>query len=181
MNLKTWIATGALAVVVVGGSITGATVHNASVQAAAQAQHVLVVKAAAAEDQVAADAAAAQAVIDAAAAQKVIDDAAAAKAAADAVAAQQAAAAVAAQAAAQQAAAAAAAQSAARQVAAPSAKAPTQRTATAPATPALIKCPAGSTADAGNAGNDTSCFPDICFRIMLPDAAHPECVTPFKP
>ena len=111
MNIKTWIAAGALAVVVVGGSITGAVVHNASVQADAQAQHVLVVKAAKiASDQVAADAAAAQAVIDAAAAQKVLDDAAAAKAAADALAAQQAADAAAAQAAATAAANAAAAQ-----------------------------------------------------------------------
>jgi membrane protein involved in colicin uptake len=102
MNLKTWIAAGALAVVVVGGSITGATVHNAQVQADAQAQQVLVAKAeATAADQLAADAAAAQAVIDAAAAQKVIDDAAAAQAAADALAAQQAADAAAAQAAAQ--------------------------------------------------------------------------------
>ena len=110
MNIKTWIAAGALAVVVVGGSITGAVVHNASVQADAQAQHVLVVKAAKiASDQVAADAAAAQAVIDAAAAQKVLDDAAAAKAAADALAAQQAADAAAAQAAATAAAQAAAA------------------------------------------------------------------------
>jgi hypothetical protein len=102
MNLKTWIATGALAVVVVGGSITGSVVHNAQVQADAQAQQVLVAKAeATAADQLAADAAAAQAVIDAAAAQKVIDDAAAAQAAADALAAQQAADAAAAQAAAQ--------------------------------------------------------------------------------
>ena len=107
MNMKTRIATGALAVLVVGGSITGATVHNAQVQADAQAQHVLVLKAAkVVSDQAAADAAA-QAVIDAAAAQKVLDDAAAAKAAADALAAKQAAdAAAAAQVAATQAAAA---------------------------------------------------------------------------
>ena len=172
MNLKTWIATGAVAVVVVGGSITGATVHNAQVQADAQAQHVLVVKAAKiASDQVAA---AAQAVIDAAAAQKVLDDAAAAKAAADALAAQQAADAAAAQAAATAAANAAAAQTVTT--------APVQRaTVAAPTAPAPIKCPAGSSANSGDAGNDTSCFPDICFHIMLPDPAHPECVTAFKP
>lgn len=46
---------------------------------------------------------------------------------------------------------------------------------------APIKCPAGSTANSGDGGNDTSCFPDICFHITLPDPAHPECDTPFKP
>jgi len=119
MNIKTWIAAGTLAVVVVGGSITGAVVHNASVQADVQAHHVLVVKAAkVAADQVAAAAAAAQAVIDAAAAQKVLDDAAAAQAAAVALAAQQAAQ--------------AAADAAARAVViAPVAKAPVQRSAVA--------------------------------------------------
>lgn len=53
------------------------------------------------------------------------------------------------------------------------------KTTVAPAAP--IKCPAGSQANSGDAGNDTSCFPVICFTIVLPDPAHPECVTPFKP
>ena len=177
------IAGGVLvASLLVGGSIAGASFHNAQVQADAQAQHVLVVKAAAVAAQTAADAAAAQAVIDAATAQKVLDDAAAAKAAADALAAQQA------QAAAQAAATQAAAQVAAQKVIAPvtktATKTATQQSVAAPAVvapPALIKCPVGSSANSGDAGNDTSCFPNICFHITLPDAAHPECVTPFKP
>lgn len=84
----------------------------------------------------------------------------------------------------QQIAAAAAAQAQAQATAAAQAKSaavsttpvPTQTTAPAP-----IRCPAGSQANSGDAGNDTSCFPVICFHIILPDPAHPECVTPFKP
>lgn len=53
--------------------------------------------------------------------------------------------------------------------------------ASEPSAPALIKCPAGSQANSGDGGNDTSCFPVICFHITLPDPAHPECATPFKP
>lgn len=71
----------------------------------------------------------------------------------------------------------AAADAAAAQAAADAAKAPArQSTSTGP-----IKCPAGSQANSGDGGNDTSCFPEICFRITLPDPAHPECVTAFKP
>lgn len=44
-----------------------------------------------------------------------------------------------------------------------------------------VRCPAGSQANSGDGGNDTSCFPVICFHIQLPDPNHPECVTPFKP
>jgi hypothetical protein len=47
--------------------------------------------------------------------------------------------------------------------------------------PAPIRCPAGSQALSGDGGNDTSCLPEICFRITLPDAAHPECENPFRP
>ena len=54
-------------------------------------------------------------------------------------------------------------------------------TSITPGPVALIKCPAGSQANSGNAGNDTSCFPEQCFRMVLPDPAHPECDTPFKP
>jgi type IV secretory pathway VirB10-like protein len=50
-----------------------------------------------------------------------------------------------------------------------------------PAPPAPIRCPAGSQATAGDGGNDTACLPEICFRITLPDAAHPECEAPFRP
>lgn len=39
----------------------------------------------------------------------------------------------------------------------------------------------GSQALTGDAGNDTSCLPTICFHITLPDPAHPECAAPFKP
>jgi len=44
-----------------------------------------------------------------------------------------------------------------------------------------IKCPAGSSANSGDGPNDTSCFPDICFHLTLPDPAHPECEVAFKP
>jgi hypothetical protein len=44
-----------------------------------------------------------------------------------------------------------------------------------------IKCPAGSSANSGDGPNDTSCFPDICFHITLPDPGHPECEVAFKP
>ncbi len=76
----------------------------------------------------------------------------------------------------QKAAADAAAQQAAEDAAAKNAAKPKTQTVTGP-----IKCPAGSSANSGDAGNDTSCFPNICFHIVLPDPAHPECVTPFKP
>lgn len=161
MNLKTWIASGALAVVVIGGSITGATLHNASVQADQMAQAdqksvslkidrmatsvgATVETIADVTIQAAADA---QAIIDAkaAAAQQ------AAQAAADAAAAAQAAAA-----------------------------APVKRSAAAaPAGP--IKCPAGSSANSGDGPNDTSCFPDICFHSVLPDPNLPQCDVAFKP
>lgn len=52
--------------------------------------------------------------------------------------------------------------------------------AAAPA-PGPTKCPAGSQANSGDGESDTSCFPDVCFHIPLPDPAHPECVTAFKP
>lgn len=44
-----------------------------------------------------------------------------------------------------------------------------------------IKCPAGSQANSGDGVNDTSCFPDICFNISLPNPDHPECDEPFRP
>lgn len=50
-----------------------------------------------------------------------------------------------------------------------------------PAPSQPVRCPTGSQANSGDAGGDTSCFPVICFTIVLPDPAHPECVTPFKP
>lgn len=106
--------------------------------------------------------------IQTAAADKAARD----KAAADALAAQQAAEAAAAQAAAE---AQAAADAAAR------AAAEDEPSDDAPAPSGPIKCPAGSQANSGDGGNDTSCFPDICFHITLPDPAHPECVTAFKP
>lgn len=59
------------------------------------------------------------------------------------------------------------------------AKAAAVKTVQAPSGP--IRCPVGSQANSGDAGNDTSCLPVICFHIVLPDPAHPECNTPFKP
>jgi hypothetical protein len=48
-----------------------------------------------------------------------------------------------------------------------------------------VTCPPGSQANSGTTINgvrvDTSCFPEICFHLVLPDPAHPECVTAFKP
>lgn len=44
-----------------------------------------------------------------------------------------------------------------------------------------VKCPSGSSANSGDGENDTSCFPDICFHLTLPDPAHPECDVAFKP
>lgn len=44
-----------------------------------------------------------------------------------------------------------------------------------------VRCPAGSSANSSDGVNDTSCFPDICFHLTLPDPAHPECDVAFKP
>jgi len=44
-----------------------------------------------------------------------------------------------------------------------------------------IHCPAGSFANSNDGVNDTSCFPDICSHIQVPDPAHPECDAAFKP
>lgn len=49
----------------------------------------------------------------------------------------------------------------------------------APSAP--IRCPAGSSANSNDGVNDTSCFPDICFSIAVPDPAHPECDVAFRP
>ncbi len=53
--------------------------------------------------------------------------------------------------------------------------------APAPAPPAPIRCPAGSTANSSDGVNDTSCFPDVCFTIPVPDPAYPECDVAFRP
>jgi len=53
---------------------------------------------------------------------------------------------------------------------------------TAPAAPSdPVRCPAGSSANSSDGVNDTSCFPNICFSIAVPDAAHPECDVAFRP
>lgn len=48
-----------------------------------------------------------------------------------------------------------------------------------------IRCPAGTQANSNdgneNGGNDTSCFPDICWTIPVPDPAHPECDYAYPP
>lgn len=44
-----------------------------------------------------------------------------------------------------------------------------------------IKCPPGSLANSNDGVNDTSCFPEICFSIMVPDPNHPECDVAFRP
>ena len=76
----------------------------------------------------------------------------------------------------------AAAEAAAAAQAAAEAAAQASDQARKPSTPAgPIKCPAGSQANSGDGPNDTSCFPVVCFTIELPDPAHPECVTAFKP
>lgn len=50
-----------------------------------------------------------------------------------------------------------------------------------PAQSGPIRCPAGSTANSNDGVNDTSCYPNICFSIVVPDPAHPECDAPFRP
>ena len=87
--------------------------------------------------------------------------------------------AAAAQAAAEKAAADAATAAAAQAAADAAAAAATPKRAATSSGP--VKCPAGSQANSGDGVNDTSCFPEICFHITLPDPAHPECVTAFKP
>lgn len=56
---------------------------------------------------------------------------------------------------------------------------PAEQPVEEPAAP--IRCPAGSSANSNDGVNDTSCFPDICFNIAVPDPAHPECDVAFKP
>lgn len=52
----------------------------------------------------------------------------------------------------------------------------------APAAPAApVRCPAGSSANSNDGVNDTSCYPDICFSIAVPNPDHPECDAPFRP
>jgi hypothetical protein len=53
-----------------------------------------------------------------------------------------------------------------------------------PAAP--IRCPAGSSANSGDGGNDTSCLPDHCFHVVIADPTpgaqqYPECEVAFKP
>lgn len=76
---------------------------------------------------------------------------------------------------------AAAAKAAAVKAAAAKAAATRVQTVASPGDSGPIKCPAGSTANSNDGVNDTSCFPDICFHIVVPDPAHPECNTAFKP
>lgn len=65
----------------------------------------------------------------------------------------------------------------------PQAPAPQPEPAPAPPPPPApaVMCPAGSSATSSDGYNDTGCLPDICFSIMLPDPAHPECDEPFRP
>ena len=53
--------------------------------------------------------------------------------------------------------------------------------APAPEPVPLTTCPEGSFASTGDETGDTSCLPEICRHIMLPDPVYPECETPFKP
>lgn len=64
--------------------------------------------------------------------------------------------------------------------AAPVVEAPVEAPAP-PADPGPTLCPSGSTANSSDGYNDTSCYPDICFSIAVPDPAHPECDYAFKP
>jgi hypothetical protein len=43
------------------------------------------------------------------------------------------------------------------------------------------KCPPGSLPNSGDGENHTSCFPEECFHVTLPDPSYPQCVTAFKP
>jgi hypothetical protein len=73
----------------------------------------------------------------------------------------------------------AAADKAAADAAAAAAAAAAQHHASSSAGP--VRCPAGSTANSSDGENDTSCFPNVCFTIPIPDPAHPECDHTFKP
>lgn len=47
--------------------------------------------------------------------------------------------------------------------------------------PVPILCPGGSTSVGSDGFNDTSCLPNECFSITLPDPAYPQCDAPFRP
>jgi hypothetical protein len=170
------VIAGAITVVIVVGAAIGTPVlvnasnaaHQEQMQQTADAKAATtLVRAAGQQDAVLTESATQAGVI----AQQEAEAKAAAEAAAQAAAAQAAAdAAAAAQAAQQQ-----------QQEAATSDDAADQGSGSDPAPAAQTHCPAGSQANSGDASGDTSCFPEICFHIVLPDPAHPECVTPFKP
>lgn len=180
VSRKAQIIVGSAVIAVIASVATGVGVaaHNAQVHA--DAVHAMTVAAPAYEgaislggnlDDLNAQSVAAKVAYDeeqariaaekAAAAQKAAEEAAAAQAAAQQAAAEQAAA--------QQ-------QAATQQSAAQSRDSNDAPTASGP-----VKCPAGSQANSGDGPNDTSCLPEICFHIQLPDPAHPDCETPFKP
>lgn len=69
------------------------------------------------------------------------------------------------------------ADAAAAEVAAAAAKSTTPHSTSA----GPVRCPAGSSANSNDGVNDTSCFPDICSHIQVPDPEHPECDASFKP
>jgi PKD repeat protein len=43
------------------------------------------------------------------------------------------------------------------------------------------RCPAGTTVNSNDGTNDTSCLPNICLGLTLPDPAHPECDYAYPP
>ena len=180
-SIRSAAIAGTVAILLLSGGVAGVSIGLGNARAQAEQLHLLanaktssvVMEAASVEDAaVNADATQAQAIAhtdqlaaQAEAAKVAAEKAAAAKAAAEAAAK---AAALAAQQAAQQQASQQAVQSA-----------PQQQAASAPSGP--IRCPAGSSANSNDGVNDTSCFPNICFTIQVPNPAHPECDVAFKP
>lgn len=49
----------------------------------------------------------------------------------------------------------------------------------APSSP--TRCPGGSSATESDGTNDTACMWVVCFSLTIPDAAHPECDSAFRP
>jgi len=58
----------------------------------------------------------------------------------------------------------------------------------APAPPPVVEepsgpvlCPPGTQSNGNDGVNDTSCLPDVCWTIPVPDPAHPECDYAYPP
>lgn len=64
---------------------------------------------------------------------------------------------------------------------APAPQPPAPAPAPAPEPPAPVRCPAGSVPTESDGYNDLACTYEVCFTITVPDPAHPECDSSFRP